>query len=95
MSSAHDLKCWPEFYRDILSGHKTFEVRKNDRSFQLFDLLRLREYQPASGEPCTDDFTGYTGRSAIVRVTYILHGTKDSPSGLPEGVCVMAIKPLP
>lgn len=90
--TTHDLKCWPEFFAAIQRGDKTFDVRKNDRNFQLFDLLRLQEYQPGSGEPCTDDLTGYTGRVAIVHVTYILHGAKDSPTGLPEGVCVMAIK---
>jgi hypothetical protein len=62
--SEHDLKTWPEFFRLVCSGEKTFEVRYNDRSFRVGDTLLLREWK--SGE--------YTGQSTRRIVTYILTG---------------------
>jgi hypothetical protein len=47
----------------VLSGKKTFEIRKNDRRFQVNDLLLLQEYNPEAEE--------YTGRELLVEVTYI------------------------
>ena len=42
----HDLKVWPEYYRALISGAKKFELRKNDREFQVRDQLLLREWDP-------------------------------------------------
>ena len=45
----HHLDCWPTYYKAVESGHKTFEVRKNDRFFQRGDtvtLIELREDAP-------------------------------------------------
>ena len=33
----HELKCWPEYFEAVISGAKTFEVRKNDRDFAVRD----------------------------------------------------------
>lgn len=70
--SVYDLKTWPEFFDSIVDGHKTFEVRYDDRGIEVGDSLRLREWHPRTidirtGEPCTE---GYTGRSIDVVVTY-------------------------
>jgi len=37
----HKLKIKHEYLMDIDSGIKTFEVRKNDRNYQLGDILNL------------------------------------------------------
>lgn len=37
----HNLKLSVEFCDAVLSGEKTFEVRKNDRGFQTGDLIRF------------------------------------------------------
>lgn len=37
----HNLKLSIEFCDAVLSGEKTFEVRKNDRGFQTGDLIRF------------------------------------------------------
>lgn len=42
----HELKIIPPFYDDVKSGVKTFEVRRNDRNFQVGDLLHLKEWMP-------------------------------------------------
>ena len=64
--TTHDLKSWPEFFAPVLDGTKKFELRINDRNFNVGDTLRLREWD--------DRKAIYTGRSIQKRVTYILEG---------------------
>ena len=79
-----DLKTWPVYFSAIAAEAKTFDVRKNDRNFQVGDTLRLREYSTGSN--------GYTGRIISRIVTYVL--TADQFPGITPGYCVMGIKPL-
>lgn len=82
----HDLKCWPIWFNDVLSGAKTFEVRRNDRPFCAGDILRLREWAPRDG---------YTGRECSRRIGYVTDlsdfgiagfvGMSISPSATSEG----------
>ncbi len=65
MGREHELKTWPRYFSDVLSGKKTFELRKDDRGFDVGDILHLREFDPK---------TGYTGRECRRIVTYILRG---------------------
>lgn len=85
----HDLKCWPEFYRVLESGEKTFELRKDDRCFRVGDRLLLREWKrlglAKDGEPVGE----YTGRQLEKRVTYLLSGI-----GLEKDWVCMALGPV-
>lgn len=76
----HELKCWPEFYRKIIRGDKTFEIRKNDRDFNEGDELWLREWHPVAEE--------YSGRETAVEVTYLIRGG----FGLLPNWCCMSIR---
>lgn len=80
-TSIHKLKIMPRFFAAVCDGTKTFEVRKNDRGFQVGDILELQEWLPDSG---------YTGRVIRRKVTYILYG--DTFAGLNNSYVVMAIK---
>lgn len=60
----HYLKIWPEFFAATLSGEKPFELRRDDRSFAVGDILHLREWDPAT--------ENYTDRETIRFVTYLL-----------------------
>lgn len=51
MFTEHELKCRPEYFSRVMSGQKTFEVRKNDRNFQVGDFVTLKEYDPEKGWP--------------------------------------------
>jgi Domain of unknown function (DUF3850) len=42
----HELKIWPQYFSRVADGTKTFEVRKNDRGFQLGDTICLKEFDP-------------------------------------------------
>ena len=74
----HDLKCLPEFFRATLAGDKHFEVRRNDRDYQVGDRLRLMEWEPE----------GYTNCIALARVTYVL----DDPRFVLPGYVVLGIR---
>ncbi len=77
----HELKTWLEYFELISTGQKTFEVRRNDRDFQVGDLLILREWNQYQGI--------YTGRYVIKVITYIMRGDNDF---LPLGdMVIMAI----
>jgi hypothetical protein len=43
---AHHLKIWPAYYARVANGTKTFEVRNNDRGFQMGDTVLLDEWCP-------------------------------------------------
>jgi len=60
----HYLKTWPEYFDAVIDGRKPFEFRKNDRGFEVGDILILQEWDPL--------FRNYTGKSCVRRVTYLL-----------------------
>jgi len=62
----HSLKCWPEFFEAMLKGEKTFDIRLNDRDFQVGDTVKMREYDPDTKE--------YTGRGMDFNIVYITDG---------------------
>lgn len=35
----HELKNWTEFFEDMMAEGKNFEIRRNDRNFQVGDLI--------------------------------------------------------
>lgn len=57
----HELKILPEYFEAVTSGRKQFEIRKNDRDYEVGDRLYLREW---NGE-------NFTGDSYKAEVTYI------------------------
>jgi hypothetical protein len=79
LPTTHDLKTIPPYFDEVLSRRKKFEVRKNDRDFQVNDYLVLREY----------DGGKYTGNSVGAYVTDVLHGPA---FGIEEGYVVMSIE---
>ena len=78
----HKLKTWPVFFSDVESGAKTFEIRQNDRDFQVGDILVLQEYKPTTKQ--------YTGQEIFVVVTYAIH--LDGLPGIPPGLVGMGIQ---
>lgn len=75
----HELKILPQFFKDVLSGEKTFEVRKNDRPFKKGDLLALNEF----------DGQYYTGNSCLVYIDYIMNNADFCK----KDMVIMTIKP--
>jgi len=79
----HELKTWPEHFNPVLKGAKTFEIRKDDRNFQVGDRLLLREWDPLPKQ--------HTGRNLTAEITHKLPGGQ---FGIVTGWCVLAIKIL-
>ena len=74
----HNLKILPEYFTAVACGAKTFEVRKDDRPFDVGDVLKLQEY----------DGEIYTGRALDVIATYVLRDT----CYCKEGFCIIGIR---
>jgi len=47
-TTKHVLKIWPEFYREHAMGTRRFEIRKNDRGYDVGDLVVLQPYDPTN-----------------------------------------------
>ncbi len=77
----HTLKTWPEFFKEIKDGQKTFELCKDDRPFSIGDILVLQEWCPKANK--------YTGASHQVFVKHILRTSK---FGLKNGYCILSIE---
>jgi hypothetical protein len=83
----HRLKCWPEFFDPIRRGLKAHDLRRaDDRAFAVGDRMLLEEYDPETAS--------YTGRSVIVRITYIT--SADLPCALSQDAlhpdfCILSI----
>ncbi len=75
----HKLKCWPEYFQAVRSGAKTFEFRKDDRPYEVGDILQLQEYDPATAL--------YTEDELFRRVTYCARGNL-----IPQGLVVMSME---
>ena len=82
----HQLKTVQPYFDDVVSGNKTFEVRKNDRDFKVNDVLMLLEYDPDKAD--NPRSKGLTGKCITARITYIL----DTPEYCKEGYVILGFK---
>lgn len=76
--TVHDLKILPQYFEEVIKGHKRFELRKDDRDYKVGDRIVLNEYE--NGE--------YTGRkSTAFPIRYILRNCPEY--GLKDGYCII------
>lgn len=76
----HALKTWPEYFKLIQAGTKTFELREADRPFEIGDKIILQEYDINSKT--------YTGQEIERIITHILFGPA---FGLKKGHCIISL----
>ena len=79
----HTLDTWPVFFEAVISGLKTFEVRKDDRGFKVGDCLTLIEYDPHTEKR--------SGRMQTFRISYKMGG---GAFGLENGYCALGIEAM-
>lgn len=79
----HRVKRYDRFFRLTESGEKLFEVRRNDRDYQVGDLLELNETTDAE----------HTGRAALFRIAVVLT-SEMFPEGIKDGYAVLGVKPV-
>jgi ParB family chromosome partitioning protein len=76
----HDLKCETEYYQAVEEGLKNFELRKNDRDYQVHDIINLHEIVRGVK----------TGRILHPKeIIYILNG---GTYGLDKEYCILGLK---
>ncbi len=73
----HELKILPKYFNEVTNLNKHFELRKDDRDYQVGDFLNLKEF--VNGE--------YTGRNFGCKITYILRNCPEY--GLADGYCIL------
>ena len=91
----HELKIKEEYYKEVALGRKTFELRKNDRDYQVGDLIKfndalfVRECKIANDKYLAEEYYPHP-RETLFQITYIL---KDVPEyGLDKDYCILGIK---
>lgn len=77
-ATLQEVKILPRFFEDVRRGIKNFEVRYNDRNYQVGQRLLLREY----------DDGAYTGRTLEREICYVL----DDTTFCKEGFVVLGLK---
>lgn len=91
MPKTHSVKSWPEFYAAVKSGNKPFELRKNDRNYQVGDILELCEYDDRKGK--------HTGEKMRFLITYVTTTTGPGAitpfHGLIAGYCILGLGDVP
>lgn len=75
----HELKILPKYFRQVLKGNKTFELRKDDRNYNAGDKLILKEFEDER----------FTGCQLEKTITYVFKGGQ---YGLEKGYVILAIK---
>lgn len=86
----HELKIDKEYLDDIKLGLKTFELRKNDRDYQVGDLIKFIDIKQRDSNKGDCDI--YIDKDELYKITYVL---KDVPEyGLDKDYCVLGIKKL-
>jgi ASC-1-like (ASCH) protein len=79
----HELKTYKEYFALVKSGVKQFEIRIDDRDFEIGDELILREWDKEN--------LVYTGRFIHRKVDYLLKGGQ---FGLADEYVVMSISKI-
>lgn len=79
MSKQHFLKILPEFFAAVVDGSKTFELRKNDRDFQVGDTVILQEFDHKTNT--------YTSDFVVKQISFMLTGVY----GLEPGVSCLSL----
>lgn len=83
----HQLKIESTYFKKIILGEKTFEVRYNDRNFHEGDYLGLNEI---TDHPCNEKGERLeTGSFVLVKVLSVF----DNPVFVKEGFVILSIRP--
>jgi hypothetical protein len=95
--ATHRLKTLSPYFEALVDGSKPFEVRLNDRDYQVGDELLLEHWSTI--DPRTDGELGLVPGSPTVRarITYVYEGRRDPVFGwdLVEPYVVLGLELFP
>lgn len=83
--SDHLLRTHPGPFRALWRGDKTAEVRKNDRDFQVNDVLEMFEFDPNQGKWIDPH------RRIYATVSHMLYGPA---YGIQEGYVLLSFRAI-
>lgn len=89
-SRVHELKSDPLCFQAVYSGNKLAEIRKDDRDYEEYDYILLRQTQWSGadmaehGKPLV-----YTGRKALLKIKHVHEGI-----GMKEGYVALSFTVL-
>lgn len=104
MVKVHRLKTLAVHFERVLDGSKTFELRRDDRGFEVGHLVELQEIRPmrhgatnrrAYPKEAETSFLGslrYTGRQLVCVITHTLRPDEQSGDGLRRGYVILSIQ---
>ena len=87
----HELKILSDYYVNVLLGSKTFELRKNDRDYQVGDLIHFILVDKNNIEK-SNLMDVIINRDNVYRITYVLKDVEKY--GLDKDYCILGIKKL-
>lgn len=79
----HELKLEKEYFTLLYANVKMYELRKNDRNFEIGDVLILAEIEPKD--------LSFTGMKLQRKVTHVLKGKDAERFGLKKGYCILSL----
>lgn len=79
MKKSHGLAITPQYLTDILENNKRFELRRDDRGYEVGDLVLLKEFK--------DGY--FTGRYLSAEIVYILRHCPEY--GLHKDYCILGL----
>lgn len=88
----HELKILHEYLVDVDLGKKTFELRKNDRDYQVGDLIRFIDIREDDSIANKNQIEPNIDENTLYRITYVLKDVEKY--GLDKDYCILAIKKL-
>lgn len=92
----HELKIKHEYLVEIVLGNKTFELRKNDRDYQVGDLIRFINIPSPKKDLTLSEISrvssAYIDENTLYRITYILQNVQEY--GLDKNYCILGIKKM-
>lgn len=80
----HEIKLACGFIESIIIGKKLFEVRKDDRQYEVGNRIKMKEWDNTNKV--------FTGKWVIVEILFILRGEEGVMYGLQEGYCCWSHK---
>ena len=78
----HIVKTHSNYFDRVMDGSKTFELRLNDRDYQVGDTVILANFDPVTKEYRSSP-------EILVEITYIIHGPN---FGIKKGYCCFSFK---
>ncbi len=81
----HELKIDEKWFDAIVKNEKTCEVRKNDRNFEVGDIIHFTLAEDASEE------NKKKAENLLLKITHVLTD-QDFPNGIMPGYCVISFK---